>query len=277
MAKPGQSSFRRVLLSRLLLLSVPVLLLGVYVTYRKARSTLLDTARQNLTESAVRKGESIQEAISALQANLLTASQAIVFRSQSSTGYQQFINQLAQQLPTPINCVQLSDIQTQDIVSSTCNQSLPVSQQVISQWSSQQGEVSVDPSQIDVTVLPPLAPSTPATKEAEANEDKSQLPLLLSAPVYNAEGQLQYALSLCSTLLQSKSIKPGSLSGEPVVITQAGKILVHPIAQEVGRNINQELDSSRLESLVEDAIAGRESFIHLDFGWSGICRWLHRD
>ncbi|MEQ8538118.1 MAG: ATP-binding protein [Coleofasciculus sp. D1-CHI-01] len=264
MAKPGQSSFRRVLLSRLLLLSVPVLLLGVYVTYRKARSTLLDTARQNLTESAVRKGESIQEAISALQANLLTASQAIVFRSQSSTGYQQFINQLAQQLPTPINCVQLSDIQTQDIVSSTCNQSLPVSQQVISQWSSQQGEVSVDPSQIDVTVLPPLAPSTPATKEAEANEDKSQLPLLLSAPVYNAEGQLQYALSLCSTLLQSKSIKPGSLSGEPVVITQAGKILVHPIAQEVGRNINQELDSSRLESLVEDAIAGRESFIHLD-------------
>lgn len=263
MAKPGQSSFRRVLLSHLLLLSVPVLLLGVYVTYRKARSTLLDTARQNLTESAVRKGESIQEAISALQANLLTASQAIVLQSQSSTGYQQFINQLAQQLPTPINCMQLSDIQTQDIVSSTCNQPLLVSQQVISQWSSQQGEVSVDPSQIEVTVLPQLAPSTPATNEAEAISDKSQLPILLSAPVYNAEGQLQYALSLCSTLLQSKSIKPGSLSGEPVVITQAGKILVHPIAQQVGHNINQELDSSRLESLVEDAIAGRESFIHL--------------
>ncbi|MEQ8466685.1 sensor histidine kinase [Coleofasciculus sp. E1-EBD-02] len=263
MAKPGQSSFRRVLLSRLLLLSVPVLLLGVYVTYRKARSTLLDTARQNLTESAVRKGESIQESISALQANLLTASQAIVLQSQSSTGYQQFINQLAQQLPTPINCVQLSDIQTQDIVSSTCNQPLLVSQQVISQWSSQQGEVSVDPSQIEVTVLPQLAPSTPATNEAEAISDKSQLPILLSAPVYNPEGQLQYALSLCSSLLQSKSIKPGSLSGEPVVITQAGKILVHPIAQQVGRNINQELDSSRLESLVEDAIAGRESFIHL--------------
>ncbi|MFP4101515.1 sensor histidine kinase [Coleofasciculus sp.] len=263
MAKPGQSSFRRVLLSRLLLLSVPVLLLGVYVTYRKARSTLLDTARQNLTESAVRKAESIQEAISALQANLLTASQAIVLQSQSSTAYQQFISQLAQQLPTPINCVQLSDIQTQDIVSSTCNQPLLVSQQVISQWSSQQGEVSIDPSQIDVTVLPQLAPSTPATNGAEAISDKSKLPILLSAPVYNAEGQLQYALSIRSTLLQSKSIKPGSLSGEPVVITQEGKILVHPIAQQVGRNINQELDSARLESLVEDAIAGRESFIHL--------------
>jgi len=262
MAKPGQSSFRRVLLSRLLLLSVPVLLLGVYVTYRKARSTLLDTARQNLTESAVRKGESIQEKISALKANLLTASQAIVLQSQSSTAYQQFINQLAQQLPTPINCVQLSYIQTQDIVSSTCDQPLLVNQQVISQWSRQQGEVSIDPSQIEVTVLP-LAPSTPAKNEAEAISDKSQLPILLNAPVYNAEGQLQYALSIRSTLLQSKSIKPGSLSGEPLVITQKGKILVHPITQQVGRNINQELDSSRLESLVEDAIAGRESFIHL--------------
>jgi signal transduction histidine kinase len=269
MAKPGQSSFRRVLLSRLLLLSVPVLLLGVYLTYRKARSTLLDTARQNLTESAARKGESIQEKISALKANLLTASQAIVLQSQSSTAYQQFINQLAQQLPTPINCVQLSDIQTQDIVSSTCDQSLSVSQQVISQWSSQEGEFSIDPSQIEVTVLPSRSPSTPANTEAETTSNKAQLPILLSAPVYNAEGQLQYALSLCSTLLESKSIKPGSLSGEPGVITQSGKILVHPIAQQVGRNINQEFDSARLQSLVKDAIAGRESFIHLAFREDG--------
>ncbi|MFP5272314.1 ATP-binding protein [Coleofasciculus sp.] len=263
MAKPGQSSFRRVLLSRLLLLSVPVLLLGVYVTYTKARSTLLDTARQNLTESAVRKGDSIQEAISALKANLLTASQAIVLQSQSSTAYQQFVNQLAQQLPTPINCVQLSDIQTQDIVSSTCDEPLLVTQPVVSQWSRQQGEVSSDPSQIKVTVLLPPAPSTPPKKQAEAISAKTQLPILLSAPVYNSDGQLQYALSIRSTLLQSKYIQPGSLSGEPVVITQSGKILVHPIPKQVGRNINEQLDSPRFQSLVEDAIAGRESFIHL--------------
>ena len=56
----GQSSFRRILLSRLLLLSVPVLLTGVYVTYRKARSAFLETARKNLTESAILKGESIK-------------------------------------------------------------------------------------------------------------------------------------------------------------------------------------------------------------------------
>lgn len=269
MAKPGQSSFRRVLLSRLLLLSVPVLLLGVYVTYRKARSTLLDTARQNLTESAVRKGESIQEKISALKANLLTASQAIVLQSQSSIVYQPFINQLAQQLPTPTNCVQLSDIQTQEIVSSTCNQPLVVSQEAISQWSNQPGEVSIDPSQIEVVVLPSRTPSTVPKNKATATSDKARLPIVLSAPVYNTEGELKYTLSLCSTLLESQSIKPGSLSGKPGVMTQEGKILVHPIAEPSGGNINQEVDSGRFQSIVQNAIAGRDDFIHLSFQQDG--------
>ena len=55
MAKPGQSSFRRVLLSKILVLSVPVLLIGETVTFMKARSSLLETARWNLTERAVKK------------------------------------------------------------------------------------------------------------------------------------------------------------------------------------------------------------------------------
>ncbi|MEN9567824.1 MAG: hypothetical protein RLZZ69_3020 [Cyanobacteriota bacterium] len=67
---PSQSSFRRILLSRILLVSVPVLLIGVYVTYRKARSAFLETAKQNLTESAVRKGEIVEQSIKALQSNL---------------------------------------------------------------------------------------------------------------------------------------------------------------------------------------------------------------
>ncbi|MFM6406556.1 MAG: two-component sensor histidine kinase, partial [Microcystis sp.] len=65
----GQSSFRRILLSRLLLISVPVLLMGVYVTYRKARSAFLETARQNLTESAIRKADNIEQSIQFLRAN----------------------------------------------------------------------------------------------------------------------------------------------------------------------------------------------------------------
>jgi len=50
-----------------------VLLLGQYVTYRKACSTLLETASQNLTESAITEGSRIEEAIAAWQSNLLTA------------------------------------------------------------------------------------------------------------------------------------------------------------------------------------------------------------
>ncbi len=55
MAKPRQSSFRRILVSKILLLSVPVLLIGEIVAYKNARSSLLETARQFLTESAIIK------------------------------------------------------------------------------------------------------------------------------------------------------------------------------------------------------------------------------
>ena len=78
---PGQSSFRRILLSRILLVSVPILLIGVYVTYRKARSAFLESARQNLTESAVRKGEIVKQSIDALRNNLANASDAAISRS----------------------------------------------------------------------------------------------------------------------------------------------------------------------------------------------------
>ena len=76
----GQSSFRRILLSRLLLVSVPVLLMGVYVTYRKARSAFLETARQNLTESAIRKADNIEQSIQLLRANLITAGESLVLK-----------------------------------------------------------------------------------------------------------------------------------------------------------------------------------------------------
>ncbi|WNZ46208.1 hypothetical protein Q2T42_30945 [Leptolyngbya boryana CZ1] len=49
MAKSRQSSFRRILLWRLLLLSIPVLLTGEVVAYKKAKSGLLQTARYTLT------------------------------------------------------------------------------------------------------------------------------------------------------------------------------------------------------------------------------------
>jgi uncharacterized membrane protein YqhA len=136
MAKPGQSSFRRILLSRLLLLSVPVLLAGVYVTYRKARSTLLETARQNLRESSVRKGDRIQEKMAALKANLVLASDSVVLRSGSSKDYQRFVTQVAQQLPEEIQCVQLSNLKNA-VVASTCKK--PLSSPPATSWRGRRG------------------------------------------------------------------------------------------------------------------------------------------
>lgn len=96
MAKPRQSSFRRILVSKILLLLVPVLLIGEIVAYKKARSSLLETARQNLTESAVIKGEKIVETSAALKTNLLSASQTTVIQSGSPLEVKRFLNQVAQ-------------------------------------------------------------------------------------------------------------------------------------------------------------------------------------
>lgn len=115
MAKPSQSSFRRLLLSRILLLSIPVLLIGEALTYRKVRSSLLETARWNLTESAVKKGESITNEIAALKTNLVMASQTTVLQSGSPKQAQIFLEQLAPQLPPTLNACNLQIFRRVDL------------------------------------------------------------------------------------------------------------------------------------------------------------------
>src|SRR5919199_3117247 len=262
MAKPGQYSFRRILLSSLLLLSVPVLLLGVYVTYRKARSTLLGTTRQNLIESAVSKGENIQQSVAALKANLETASESVELQSQSPEAYQGFIDKLAQQLPNLIECVQLSDIQTRQIVASTCGNRAIASEQA-TLWPWQRTLLPRNRSPVYVTALLPV--KSPKTGSTNPNGDDftNQLTLVFSAPVYNAAGQLRYSLSIQSALLHPQPTKPRSLSGYPVVINQEGTILAHIDPVRIGRNIYYEQDGGALKEVVTKAIAGRQSSLHL--------------
>ncbi|MEW6491421.1 MAG: ATP-binding protein [Cyanobacteriota bacterium] len=258
MAKPGQYSFRRILLSRLLLLSVPVLLMGVYVTYRKARSTLLATARQNLIESAERKGESIQQSIAALKANLERASESVVLQSQSKEAYQPFINQLAEQFPSQIQCVQLREIQTRQLVASTCG-TKPI-QEAVTLWPQRRALLPRNRSPVYVSLR---NLSTPLSTSSNRPDPSDQLTLLLTAPVYNAAGQLQYALSLETALLYPQRTRPRSLSGYGVVINQEGTIIAHIDPQRVGRNIQQEKDSGALQEVVDNAIAGLRDSLHL--------------
>ncbi|MEM7761651.1 MAG: two-component sensor histidine kinase, partial [Cyanobacteria bacterium P01_A01_bin.40] len=146
---PGQSSFRRILLSRILLVSVPVLLVGVYVTYRKARSAFLETARQNLTESAVRKGESVKQSVEALRNNLASASDAAVSRSDILDG-ELLIAQLEEVLPTNVLCVQITDLTTNLVNASTCKESVELES---STWQKKKQRILTTSSQVNVKLL----------------------------------------------------------------------------------------------------------------------------
>ncbi len=255
MAKLGQSSFRRILLSRILLVSVPILFIGEAITFRKARSSLLETARQNLTESAERKGQSISNAIAALKANLLLASQTRALQEGTASSAQQFLNQLAAQLPKRIQCIQLTDLQTNNIIASTCGNEHINSDRDDSQWSRFLGRLP-EPNYIRIKPVLTLHGRT------ELNRPQGQLQLLLSTPVYNSAGQLRYVLSMEVALHHKEREQPGSLAGSTLVIDQNGTILAHPMADRVGQNI-QQADAKRLQNIIKNVIAGRQEFLQL--------------
>ncbi len=281
MVKLGQSSFRRILLSRILLLSVPVLLVGEYVTYRKARSTLLETARQNLTESAVRKADIIEQWAKSLKSNLIGASESSILQSLQPKDYQKFIAQLGQRLPTQVDCLQLTNLQTNQVIASTCGP-LPIQSQSqpANFWPQQPQQALLDDKSVYISLSWPNTqqgkrndkhPVSPTAKFSDSSKEgqegnKSQVSLVLSAPVYIRRGnsqQLSYSLSLQSSLPVQTSAPKGSLAGYTVAIDQDGTILAHPNIDRVGRNIDQEADADRLKSILKKAMAGGQAFLHL--------------
>ena len=267
MVKSGQTSFRRILLSRLLLLSVPVLLVGEYITYRKARSSLLETARQNVTESAVRKGESIQTNIKALKANLITASQTSVLQSGSPEEAQKFLEQLTRELPNKIECLQLAEVTTGKTVVSTCgDRALKIP---IPNLPRQRPNQLTSLSSININLIFDNEPNS-----QDKTRTSNHVDLGFTTPIYTGNGQLRYILKVESALYEQENIdqqttnsntgyKPGSLTGYTVIIDQDGKILAHRDSERIGRNINDEVDAARLKSIIRNALKGEKDFLHL--------------
>jgi signal transduction histidine kinase len=214
----------------------------------------LETARQNLTESAILKGENIANEIAALKSNLLNSSQTRILQSGSPEQLQQFITRLAQQLPQQIECVQLTNLKSGNIVATTCDDD-PVDDSQLS-FSSEGVEAEI--------ILPPDIGIT------GRKDTQNQLELRLSAPVYDRAGELRYALTFQAALLHEKpKNKPGILTGSTVVIAENGTILAHPIASIIGTNIEQHADASRLKKIVKNAIAGQQYFLHFFFEKEG--------
>jgi len=117
----GPISFRRILLSRILLLSVPVLLTGQYVTYRKTRSTLLDTARYNLMQSAEHKRDRFHDFFLSIHASLTAISDSTALRSSDEQISRNFLRQFAATLPSNVNCLWLESIETGQVIAQTCD------------------------------------------------------------------------------------------------------------------------------------------------------------
>lgn len=274
MFKPGRSSFRRILLTRIILLSIPVLLMGEYVTYRKARSALLETARQNLTESAIRKGQSIQASVKSIEATLLTASESTILQSGSIAQVDKYLQMLDERLPTKVQCTQLTEIATQKIVASTCGDEPIYRQLPLDKWQ----KPSLREDLVDVSLILPqkLSPD----RQPQSDQSGGAMKLAFMAPVYQGggtqPGDLLYALSLQSTLEQEKVGKKGSLTGQTVVIDvfdttyqqENGTIIEHLSPDRAGTKIDEEADVDRLRSIIRNAIAGKQDFVHL-FNFEG--------
>jgi signal transduction histidine kinase len=268
MARLGQASFRSILLGVILLLSIPTLLVGLSITHRKARSSLLDTARQNLEESAIRKGESVANSFSFLKENLLLASSRIAIERESPAELQNFLQQLKGTKPTKIYCLQVVNTSNQKTIASTstCENLDGIASFPDPLWPQTPATAELDTSTIRTSLI-----SLPATASGKTN---SEMGVVLNAPVYVSPAEdastkkLQYVLRAFVPLRQSQrsqpSEQPGSLTGYTVLINEDGTILEHPNdPSRVGNNIANEPDAGRLQSIMNSALSGRENFVHL--------------
>ena len=221
----------------------------ILIINTRLRPSILRVARQNLTESAISKGERIRDVIAILRATLLTVSKTTVIPSGSPIQEQEILTQLKQQLPASIECIQLTNLLSHKIVASSCGDKAI-------------GELRLPLSSDGINVKAIFPPKAGITGKRNT---ENQLRLVLSAPVSDSRRNLVYSLSIQSALYQQTINPPGSLTGAMVVIAEDGTILAHPFTNWVGTNINQHPNAFQLKSIIKHAIAGQNNSINLFF------------
>ncbi len=250
------ASFRRILLSRILLLTIPVLLLGEYVVYRKVRSGVLETTRYHLAQSAARKAEAIHTNLNLLRANLVASSQAYsLVAGQPPQIAQTFARQVEWWLPNTAQCLQITDVATGGTVASNCG-NLAIAPQADRFRPRSPNGTGITPADVLLSVVPP----PPLTGDSS---DRRSATLMLTAPVYSAAGELTHLLHLHTTIPLQEAGDRSSFQGYTAVIRQDGLILAHVKPQVVGQTIAQQPNGPILTAVVESAIAGRQDALHL--------------
>lgn len=262
-------SFRRILVLRLLLLGLPVLLIGQYVTLRKGRTSLLETARQNIASSAVRKAAFLGQNLDFLQSNLQTLSQTSAFTTGDLTTTRAAIQQFATQIPRIQTCIQLYEGTSAAIALETCPAPLTLPFGELP-WAEANGEPSAQ-----ATFFLASVQSTP-NSETEVDRRQEAIPIeaVMAVPVYSPEGQLRYTMALQARFTQTTHSGARSLVGYTVVMDETGRSLVHPDAATVGQDMAQMKGSERLQIIQNHIQSGRNDVLHLFSFLPDYSEWL---
>lgn len=276
MSRLRPRSFRRILLLRILLLSFPILLVGQYATLRKARSSLLDTARQNLTSSAIRKAETFNLSLSALESHLQTLADTATLQSGSTADIENALQNFSQTFPFPITCVQLVAADGLSPVIDTCPQPLPEPETPLPWLSSDSSEDGIGNRQfaliasgqrasmgLDPSLLHPPPDQSETGFLSDQSYTKAHLNVVAATPVYGSGGELRYTLFVHAMIAQLQNTDPRSLVGDTVVIDDQLRVLVHPDPSQLGKVITEIDNTGRLESIVGNVWAGNSGTLHV--------------
>lgn len=247
-------SFRRNLLLKILAFSVPILLIGQAVALRKARTSLLETARQNLISSAIRKAKELKTGIESVQADLDLLAQTDAFQSGDSGRIEQTLVRFTKDIPYDVSCVELLAPQSETAAVNTCDRSIiPSAKQV--PWL-QSGSVE----EPDFYVFSPGPESAAAT---QVSADEALVKFIVASPIYDQDGSLRYTLAMEVCIFQFQDTNNLSLVGETVVIDPNNIVITHPDPNQVGKNISELREVQKLSSIVGSVNAGQENFAHL--------------
>lgn len=263
-------SFRRILLVRILLLSVTVLVIGQYATQRKARTSLLETARQNLTSSAVRKAESIGHNVQMLQTSLRTLSYASDLQTGNLSEATDFLQGYVDRSVLKITCAQLLPADSAaeaDFASATQLPFNTCDDPFLAAGSDLPWLNSLDSQMEDfylVSAGPPDQPAPlPRNPWTEQEAVYTQLEVIVATPVYDSNGSLRYTLVVRAVIPQLENTGARSLVGDTALIDADGTIVLHPDAAKMGQSIADVGDQDRLESIVSQVANGTSSTLHL--------------
>ncbi len=260
-------SFRRNLLFKILAFSMPILLFGQLVALRKARTSLLKTARQNLTSSAIRKAEELETGIKSLETDLDLLGQTVAFRSGDAQSIRKALEQFSQDTPYKIGCIELRAPLAEQATVNTCDDTA-------SGKSTSSAKRSIIPSAKQVPWLqnggvdkPDFYVFSPgpdaATATSVPNPDHAIIKFVVASPLYAPDGKLRYTIAMEVLIEQLQDIEDQSLVGQTVVIDPNKIIITHPDPNQVGKSIAELGDASRLESVIGSVKADQNDFVHL--------------